>query len=286
MVIWNPWHGCKKYSEGCQHCYMYALDNHRNIDSSNIKINKGTFDLPVRIRNGSYVIPSGMELFVGLSTDFFIDEADEWRDKCWKMIKQRPDVGFRIITKRADRIAQCLPSDWGDGYNNVTLQVTTENQERADERIPILLNIPAKHKSIFIAPILGPVDITKYLHGLDLVMCGGENYDGARTCDYKWLKSLSDQCKKADVTFNIIETGNRFINEEGNIETLTKVEQSNRALELNLNVKGKPIVYDLISDNIFGIDYTPYFAKCCDNCSSKLTCNGCGKGITCNKNCE
>ena len=34
--IWNPWHGCRKYSEGCDHCYMYYLDNERGKSGGEI----------------------------------------------------------------------------------------------------------------------------------------------------------------------------------------------------------------------------------------------------------
>ena len=54
--------------------------------------------------------------YVGLSTDFFVEEADEWRDEAWRIIRQRPDIVFRLLTKRAHRIKDCLPKDWGDGY--------------------------------------------------------------------------------------------------------------------------------------------------------------------------
>lgn len=285
MIIWNPWHGCKKYSEGCQHCYMYALDKKRDVNSSIIKINKSRFDLPIQKIKNEYLIPSGMELYVGLSTDFFIEEADKWRPLCWEMMRTRKDVAFRITTKRASRIKECLPDDWGDGYDNVMIQVTAENQDRVNERLPILMTLPIKHKSIFIAPMLGPVDIEPYLHDLEVVMCGGENYDGGRPCNYNWVKQVSEQCKNHNVTFNFIETGNVFINEKGETETLSKIEQSKRALSLGVNYLGASVTYNLQSLNLFDIEYHPTFSKCCEFCSNKLTCNGCGKNLTCSRNC-
>ena len=45
--IWNPWHGCRKYSEGCNHCYMYYLDNERGKSGGEIykvKTNSGFFE--------------------------------------------------------------------------------------------------------------------------------------------------------------------------------------------------------------------------------------------------
>lgn len=74
------------------------------------------------------------------------------------------------------------------------LQVTTENQTRADERLSILLDIPAKHKGFMAAPFIGEVDVEKYLSTgqFEEVLCGGENYDGARPCHYEWVKKLGD----------------------------------------------------------------------------------------------
>ena len=47
-------------------------------------------------------------------SDFFIEEADEWREDAWLMIKRRSDLHFYMVTKRPERIAQCLPEDWGE----------------------------------------------------------------------------------------------------------------------------------------------------------------------------
>jgi hypothetical protein len=51
-------------------------------------------------------------------------------------IRKRSDVVFLLLTKRPQRIRECLPEDWGDGWDNIFLNVTCENQSRADERIP------------------------------------------------------------------------------------------------------------------------------------------------------
>ena len=100
MIIWNPWHGCHRVSEGCRHCYMYTLDARRGIDTSRVYRTQN-FDLPLaRTRGGEWKIPAGLELFVGLSTDFFVEEADPWRPAAWDIIRRRPDVAFRILTKR------------------------------------------------------------------------------------------------------------------------------------------------------------------------------------------
>ena len=75
-------------------------------------------------------------------TDFLIEEADEWRIECWKAIKERSDCTFFFLTKRIDRFLKCIPDDWGEGYENVIVCCTIENQETADSRLPIFNNLP------------------------------------------------------------------------------------------------------------------------------------------------
>lgn len=88
-----------------------------------------------------------------------MEQADGWRDEAWEIIHQRPDVKFFLLTKRPQRVAQCLPENWGDGWDNVMFNVTCENQARADERIPLLKELPFKHKGIMCAPLIGAVSI-------------------------------------------------------------------------------------------------------------------------------
>ncbi len=248
--IWNPWHGCKRVSEGCAHCYMYYLDSLRDKDGSIIYKTKTNFDYPLKKnKDGSYKVKSSQMIRVCLTSDFFLKEADIWRDEVWHIIKQRSDVIFSLLTKRPERVIDCLPIDWERGYENIILNVTCENQRRADERIPILLDLPFKHKGIMCAPFIGPVDIEKYLstNQIEQVLCDGENYEGARPCDYAWVKSLSDQCKKADVTFVFCGTGNLFI-KDGKTYHIKNGLQAIQAYKSNLSHKGKPIKFKLYDE--------------------------------------
>ena len=282
MIIWNPWHGCHRVSEGCAHCYMYTLDARRGIDTSHV-CRTQNFDLPLaRTRGGGWKIPAGLELFVGLSTDFFVEEADPWRPAAWDIIRRRPDVAFRLLTKRAHRIRGCLPPDWGDGYENVMLQVTTENQARADERLPLLLGIPAKHRGFMAAPLIGPVDAERHLATglLEQVLCGGENYDGARPCHHEWVASLSEQCRRHDVQFDFIETGTVYVKDGKTYHLPDKRLQSRQAHLSGLSHPGRPIEYrlrhpepTLFADPV--IRCTGPFRDTCATCGSRPTCNGC-----------
>ena len=105
--IWNPWHGCRKCSEGCAHCYMYYLDGLRGQDGSDIRRTKADFDKPVqKDRTGAFRIRSGETLRVCMTSDFFLEEADAWRDEAWEMMRERPDVVFFLLTKRPERVKE------------------------------------------------------------------------------------------------------------------------------------------------------------------------------------
>lgn len=213
-LLWNPWHGCHKCSPGCLNCYVFYLDSKRDINTNIIKKSKTNFNLPLKKdRKGSYKVPSGIELPVCFTSDFFIEEADPWREEIWKIIKQRPDINFLICTKRIERFNECIPTDWCDGYDNVIIAVTAENQEKASIRIPILLNLKAKRKYIFISPILEYVELNDYLSKgkIDLVTVGGESYENARPCNFEWIKKIKETCDKHNVKFDFHQTGSNFI---------------------------------------------------------------------------
>lgn len=265
---------------------MYFLDSKRGIDTSHVT-RTANFNLPIQQdRKGNYKLKSGMQIYVCLSTDFFVEEADQWRRDIWKMIRQRPDIAFRILTKRASRIKECLPSDWGDGYPNVMLSVTCENQKRADERLPLLLSIPAKHKGFMAAPLISGIDAGKYLATgeIEEVLCGGENYDGARVCRFEWVESLSKQCRENNVTFNFIETGTIFEKDGKTYRIPSKRTQSVQAYKSGLSYhSGKP-KFNLkpLSKSLFQNEiYSPFFRQHCSTCGSRMTCNGCSNCGNC-----
>ena len=133
------------------------------------------FAKPVeRLKNGAYKMKPGM-VYTGFSTDFLIEEADPWRDECWQMIKARPDCTSLFLTKRIERFMDCIPEDWGNGYDNVSICCTMENQKACDERLPFFLTLPIKHKYIICEPLLSDIDFRGRLSGIVKVVAGGES---------------------------------------------------------------------------------------------------------------
>ena len=280
---WNPWHGCRKISEGCKHCYMYYFDRHNGKNGAEIYRTKGGFDYPLqKDRKGNYKIKSGEMVRVCMTSDFFLEEADEWRKEVWQIMKARSDVIFFLLTKRPERVKEHLPDDWGDGWENIFFNVTCENQKRVDERLPILLELPFKHKGVMCAPFIGEVRMEKYLKSgqIEQVICGGENYDGARPCHYDWVKSLRKQCEEFQVSFSFIETGSVFIKDGKTYYIPRKQVQSEMAYKSGIQYQGKSLKFQLV--DFYGrlipeADlYRPHYRENCRHCGSRQICNGCG----------
>lgn len=221
---WNPWHGCIKISPGCKNCYMYRDKERYGQDPRKIVRSKTTFNDPLKWKEPRMV-------FTCSWSDFFIQEADEWRGAAWDIIRNTPQHTYQILTKRPERIADHLPSDWGNGYSNVWLGVSCENQETADERIPILLNTPAAVHWVSAEPLLSPIsfrwakwDMWKPnsrrlnrpgeegrdgmgasineldgLRMLDWIVFGGESGPDFRAMNIDGLRAGVEQCKAANV---------------------------------------------------------------------------------------
>jgi protein gp37 len=231
---WNPWHGCHKISPGCAHCYVYRMDSQFEKDSSKV-VKTASFELPIqKKRDGSYKIPPGTHVATCFTSDFFVEEADEWRREAWEMIAQRKDLHFMFFTKRIGRMASHLPPDWGKGYPNVTIGCTVENQQMAEERLPIFLSLPIQTRLIICAPLLGPVQLTPYLsEGIAEVTAGGESGPKARVCDYSWILSLREQCRQAGVPFQFHQTGARLI-KDGKLYRIKRKYQHSQAKKANI----------------------------------------------------
>ena len=210
-VTWNLWHGCHKLSEGCQHCYVFRTDEKHGKNASYV-YKTLDFQLPVKKdRYGNNKVPSGETVYTCFTSDFLLADADGWRPEAWSMIRSRPDLTFLFVTKRIHRLMDCVPEDWGKGYENVHIYCTVENQRRAEERLPLFLEAPVRHKGIICEPLLEAVDLSPWLGSQIVeVIVGGESGNDARLCSYDWVLELRRQCVEAEVSFTFKQTGAWF----------------------------------------------------------------------------
>ena len=164
-------------------------------------------------------------VYTCFTSDFFLEEADPHRPEAWEAIRSRRDLHFYIPTKRIHRFSDCIPPDWADGYENVTIACTAENQAAADKRLPHFASLPIKSKAIIVEPILEGMDISPCLSGIGHVIAGGESGDEARICDFRWIAALRKQCEAANVPFRFKQTGARFRNEQGMLVHVPRRQQ-------------------------------------------------------------
>lgn len=236
---WNPWHGCTKISAGCKYCYVYRQDKMYGSEISSSECRKtSNFYLPIKKkRNKSWKIESGKIVYTCFTSDFLLKDADQWRPECWEMIKKRNDLWFFFFTKRIDRFMDCVPNDWEDGYDNVIVGCTVENQEMTDKRLPIFLTLPIKHKRIIVAPMITAIDLFSYLNEtIEEVSVGGESGMDARPCRYDWILDIRKQCISKDVAFRFHQTGARLI-KDGKMFRIPRCHQLSQAHKANIDYK-------------------------------------------------
>lgn len=236
MVVWEPWRGCHRYSEGCKFCYIHMADYKRNIDTNNVVKTKNFDKIIQKNKKGEYKVKSKEMVYVCFSSDFLIDEADDYRDECWKMIKERQDLTFLFLTKRIERFTKCIPDDWNDGYDNVIVGVSIENQKNADFRLSIFNQLPIKHKNIICQPLIEPINLAPYLKNIELVVVGGESHPFARPLNYDWVLDIREQCILNYTPFEFRQCGTNFI-KEGRIQKLATKDLIKYARSMKIDFK-------------------------------------------------
>lgn len=233
-VLWNPWHGCLRYSEGCRNCYVYRIDASHGKDASAIKKTK-SFDLPfAKNRAGRYKLPYGSYVYLCFSSDFFIEEADSWRVRIWEMIRLRKDLRFFLTTKRINRAAELLPSFWKEIMPRVELACTIENQLAADQRLAAYRAFPAETRTIICEPLLGSINFSS-LDGIGKIIAGGESGPDARICEYEWVLGIRQQCLNAGISFCFKQTGAKF-KKDGKIYSIPRNIQHEQAKKAGIDI--------------------------------------------------
>lgn len=246
---WNPVTGCDKVSAGCKNCYaekmalrLQGMGQPNYSNGFEVTIQRHMLKVPFNRKKAT-------RYFVGSMGDVFHKDVPfAFIDKIMAVCALCPQHQMMFLTKRADRMLEYFSSDrdilkaWQiymcsmlplnerDLLSNWPLPnvwpgVSIENQPTADERIPLLLQIPAAKRFVSYEPALGPVDFTKceyisskemgdlvagvacnvnYLkqrNGIDLVIMGGESGPGARPMHPDWPKKVRDDCVVTDVPF-------------------------------------------------------------------------------------
>ncbi len=246
---WNPVVGCTRISPGCRGCYAHRMAK-RQAGMARAKRAKGqdpgrsAHYEKVENWDGIELVPEALgdplrwrkprRVFVCSMSDLFHPDVPfSYIREVWDKMYSAPRHTFQILTKRPARMLEFMNSEWLPGrgirypLDNVHLGVTAEDQERADERIPILLQIPAAFYYVSLEPLLSDIRFhSRWLSGyhyesgplaedirrvennsLNLVIAGGETGPGARPMHPAWPRSLRDQCASAGVGFHFKSWG-------------------------------------------------------------------------------
>lgn len=192
----NFWTGCIKVSPGCKHCYMYRDKERYGMDPKQvIRTRPATFNAAAKWKDPRRV-------FVCSWSDFFIEQADPWRDDAWAAMAAAPWHTYMILTKRPENIPNRLPDTWGDGWPNVWLGVSVESQDYT-HRIETLATVDAAVRFVSYEPALGPVNWEPYIANgyIDWLISGGESGRNPRPADLGWFLDARDVCEAYGVPF-------------------------------------------------------------------------------------
>ena len=236
--VWNPVTGCSKVSAGCENCYAETMT--KRLKGMGVEKYKNGF-VPA-FHPETLSIPSKWKkpckIFVNSMSDLFHKEIPfTFINEVFRTIYNNKRHTFQILTKRPERIKEYFEYvkyiEFPKQFPNLWLGVSVENQETADERIPVLLATPAAVRFVSVEPMLGPVDLKNIRHynshgehicsyqvlepitnakcgnrpALDWVICGGETGKNARECSMSWIITLQEQCQQANVPFFLKDCG-------------------------------------------------------------------------------
>ena len=249
----NPWWGCTKVSPGCVNCYAetWALRYGHDIwgdDKSRRFFCESHWKQPIAWNRQAVENRQRARVFCASMSDVFEDNDNLLveRERLWKIIPETEMLDWLLLTKRPENFAKLTPFNkkWP---RNVWAMVTTETQEYAEKRIPYLLEIDSEIRGLSIEPMLGPVDLSKWIKDINWVIVGGESGPKSRPMNPDWIRPIRDLCVEAGVAFFFKQWGNwvplsmensmkiELLTQNGNIEQLNMHRVSKKNAGSNID---------------------------------------------------
>jgi protein gp37 len=209
----NPWWGCVKLSPACKHCYAESWAKRVGQNVWGISAERRFFGdkhwaEPLRWNEEAASHKQRTRVFCASMADVFEDREDltVWKERLWNLIEATPDLDWLLLTKRPELVVIQVP--WGQNWpRNVWLGTTAENQVWADRRLPELARIPAAVRFISAEPLLGPLDLSRWMSAIDWVITGGESGPKARPSSPSWFRDLMNQCMASNTPFHFKQWG-------------------------------------------------------------------------------
>jgi protein gp37 len=223
----NFWVGCRPVSEGCLHCYARAGMEKYDRDFEQVARTR-TWNDPLKWQKKAAKAREVRLVFTCSWSDFFRPDADQWRPEAWAVIKNTPNLIWRILTKRPELIEKRLPPDWGNGYPNVWLGVSVELKKHLG-RMDTLRKIPAVVRYLCAEPLLEELtpEIEQHLDGFSWLMVGGESgcgTDNYRPFNLQWARNLRDLCKHRSIPFYFKQISARWTQQGAKLDGVEHYE--------------------------------------------------------------
>lgn len=226
-LTFNPWIGCQKVSPACDHCYAEGLATSRlgvqwGPGAERRKTAKGTWQKLARWQRIAAEAGVTLTVFSGSLCDIFDNAVDDsWRIQLGAEIVAAPNLLFMLLTKRIGNAREMLEAMFPEGVPaNVALGVTISSQPEAERDLPRAISV--KHGlgigRLFISgePLLGPLDLSRWLGDVDLVIIGGESGVGARAMDVQWARVVRGDCTRTGTPFHFKQWGEWLPGGQGN----------------------------------------------------------------------
>lgn len=258
-ITWNPWYGCEECSSSCCYC-NYSQNVYRSRDLNKPIQKKRVKSIVQRVEKYEleYKIPTGSIIRVCTCSDFFFSGADGMRQEAWDIIHSRPDCLFHIVTRRPERIEQCLPEMWLTGWDNVIISTAIEDQYTADIRIRQLIDaydIGVKHLGIYIKPLENNIDIRGYIGSgfIESVIISGESYYDydklARVTDLSSVRNIMEICREFDIPGYFESTGSRLRVDNGSVIGVRPYDQKELAKFYKLDTNNENSIWSKWEEN-------------------------------------
>lgn len=208
----NPWWGCARVSPGCENCYAEAFAKRTGHDVWGANAGRRTFgdahwNEPRKWNDAAFKSGKRHLVFCASMADVFDENAPPGgRERLFGLIRETPYLTWQLLSKRPQNMRAMLPGDWGDGYHNVWIGVTTEDQKRRDERGEQLRDVPCRVRFFSYEPALERVafHLTQDIHW---VICGGESGPKARPFEEAWAHETIAECARAGAACFVKQMG-------------------------------------------------------------------------------
>lgn len=196
----NGWWGCERVGPECDNCYAEAFAHRLGLElwGHNTKrrfFSNKHWNEPLKWDRAAAKIGERHRVFCSSMADVLEDrrDLDPWRERLWALIEATPNLDWMLLTKRPANFARLTPERWRDGFPpNVWPGTTAGTQRTADVLIPQLKRAALSKASVLFVsaePLLEAVDYGRVLHGVRLLILGGESGPKARPMDLAWVRA-------------------------------------------------------------------------------------------------